>query len=75
MMKGQDIDRRPQLDPLGPLGGRGDHQIGRGDHAVGRKVVLGEPEAVIAELLGVHHLFEVLLEQLLDAALIGLGDG
>ena len=38
-------------------------------------MVLGEPKAVIAELLGIHHLFQIFFEQLLDAALIGFGDG
>ena len=37
-------------------------------------MVLGEPEAVIPEVLGVDHLLEVLLEQVLDAPVVGLGD-
>ena len=42
-----------------------DHRIGHVSDAVGTEVVLAHPHRVIAELLGEHHLFAELVEDLI----------
>src|SRR5215470_2558845 len=75
MMKWQHVHRRAELEATRLSRGRRDHKVRRGDHAVGREVVLGKPEAVKAQLLRMDHLLQVLLEELMDVALVGFGHG
>jgi hypothetical protein len=56
MPLGDDVEQGPDLDPFGPLGEDGPEQDGVGDDLITLvlEVMLGEPEAVVTELLGSH---------------------
>jgi hypothetical protein len=60
---GERGDPGAELDVAGPLGGRGDEDLGRGDDLAAGRVVLADPRLVVAEPVEVLDELEVALER------------
>jgi hypothetical protein len=66
--KGQQHDAVSEADVFGPGGQMGKYQFRRGAvRKSGQKVMLGEPDCTVAELVGEHRLLDTLIERALHA--------